>query len=235
VFECCFGDTLWFGNCLGIIASFGLSRSHSWDGFKLFWSTFQYPNKTPFKTKILNLSAKFQNFPAQTSQIIFSSSVLAAGKIWAHCVMFLLCGTVALGTNGHHHDTIACSEELLWMQSFVFFWSVTLLTFWYNQSTLDWIVLVRTIFYGSNLGSSHVFSSRRNFCGSHSPPSSRLLVLQLVPEPVKDHSTLISSWSTKVSHLVLEGKPNANHVRARIRNSRTRQLHKWLIISQCFE
>jgi hypothetical protein len=30
-----------------------------------------------------------------------------------------------------------------------------------------------------------------------------------------------------VSHLVLEGKPNANHVRARIRNSRTQQLHNW--------
>jgi hypothetical protein len=30
-----------------------------------------------------------------------------------------------------------------------------------------------------------------------------------------------------VSHLVLEGKPNANHVRARISNSRTHQLHNW--------
>jgi hypothetical protein len=33
--------------------------------------------------------------------------------------------------------------------------------------------------------------------------------------------------STKVSHPVLEGKPNANHVRARINNSRTQQLHTW--------
>jgi hypothetical protein len=38
-----------------------------------------------------------------------------------------------------------------------------------------------------------------------------------------------------MSHPVLEGKPNANHVRARIRNSRTQRLHKWLIIAQCFE
>jgi hypothetical protein len=30
-----------------------------------------------------------------------------------------------------------------------------------------------------------------------------------------------------VSHPVLEGKPNANHVRARISNSRTQQLHNW--------
>jgi hypothetical protein len=28
-----------------------------------------------------------------------------------------------------------------------------------------------------------------------------------------------------VSHLILEGEPNANHVHARIRNSRTQQLH----------
>jgi hypothetical protein len=31
----------------------------------------------------------------------------------------------------------------------------------------------------------------------------------------------------KMSHPVLEGKPNANHVRARISNSRTQQLHNW--------
>jgi hypothetical protein len=30
-----------------------------------------------------------------------------------------------------------------------------------------------------------------------------------------------------MSHPVLEGKPNANHVRARIRNSRTQRLHSW--------
>jgi hypothetical protein len=30
-----------------------------------------------------------------------------------------------------------------------------------------------------------------------------------------------------VSHPVLEGKPNASYVRARIRNSRTQRLHNW--------
>ena len=30
-----------------------------------------------------------------------------------------------------------------------------------------------------------------------------------------------------MSHPVLEGKPNANHIRARISNSRTQQLHNW--------
>jgi hypothetical protein len=37
----------------------------------------------------------------------------------------------------------------------------------------------------------------------------------------------------KVSHPVLEGKPNANHVRARISYSRTQQLHNMDIITQC--
>jgi hypothetical protein len=36
-----------------------------------------------------------------------------------------------------------------------------------------------------------------------------------------------------LSHPVLEGKPNANHVRARISNSRTHQLHNMDIITQC--
>jgi hypothetical protein len=36
-----------------------------------------------------------------------------------------------------------------------------------------------------------------------------------------------------VSHPVLEGKPNANHVRARISYSRTQQLHNMDIITQC--
>jgi hypothetical protein len=36
-----------------------------------------------------------------------------------------------------------------------------------------------------------------------------------------------------LSHPVLEGKPNANHVRARIGNSRTQQLHNMDIITQC--
>jgi hypothetical protein len=37
----------------------------------------------------------------------------------------------------------------------------------------------------------------------------------------------------KMSHPVLEGKPNANHVRARISYSRTQQLHNMDIITQC--
>ena len=38
---------------------------------------------------------------------------------------------------------------------------------------------------------------------------------------------------TSLSHPILEGKPNANHVRARISNSRTQQLHNMDIITQC--
>jgi hypothetical protein len=37
----------------------------------------------------------------------------------------------------------------------------------------------------------------------------------------------------KLSHPVLEGKPNANRVRARISYSRTQQLHNMDIITQC--
>jgi hypothetical protein len=44
----------------------------------------------------------------------------------------------------------------------------------------------------------------------------------------------LQAWGGRgVSHLVLEGKPNANHVRARISNSRTQQLHNMDIITQC--
>src|SRR5688572_30038859 len=39
--------------------------------------------------------------------------------------------------------------------------------------------------------------------------------------------------SSNLSHPVLEGKPNANHVRARISNSRTQQLHNMDIVTQC--
>jgi hypothetical protein len=42
-----------------------------------------------------------------------------------------------------------------------------------------------------------------------------------------------SPWGAPVSHPVLEGKPNANHVRARISYSRTQQLHNMDIITQC--
>jgi hypothetical protein len=42
---------------------------------------------------------------------------------------------------------------------------------------------------------------------------------------VEDHLTRKGQW--QLSHPVLEGKPNANHVRARISNSRTQQLHNW--------
>jgi hypothetical protein len=44
-------------------------------------------------------------------------------------------------------------------------------------------------------------------------------------------SSVPPSW--QVSHPVLEGKPNANHVRARISYSRTQQLHNMDIITQC--
>jgi hypothetical protein len=55
---------------------------------------------------------------------------------------------------------------------------------------------------------------------------------------IKGCSGPITSWFQSLSrgflsHPVSEGKPNANHVRARISNSRTQQLHNMDIITQC--
>jgi hypothetical protein len=41
------------------------------------------------------------------------------------------------------------------------------------------------------------------------------------------HDTKYFSVGPVLSHPFLEGKPNANHVCARIRNSRTQRLHSW--------
>jgi hypothetical protein len=53
-------------------------------------------------------------------------------------------------------------------------------------------------------------------------------------------SRRMRTWTTlrpwmwqRLSHPVLEGKSNANHVRARISYSRTQQLHNMDIITQC--
>jgi hypothetical protein len=53
------------------------------------------------------------------------------------------------------------------------------------------------------------------------PPHDR----QTRPRVLKGRERVSEGWG--VSHPVLEGKPNANHVRARINNSRTQQLHNW--------
>jgi hypothetical protein len=53
---------------------------------------------------------------------------------------------------------------------------------------------------------------------------------------VKEEALANRRWAKTcqhVSHPVLEGKPNANHVRARISYSRTQQLHNMDIITQC--
>jgi uncharacterized protein YjcR len=52
-------------------------------------------------------------------------------------------------------------------------------------------------------------------------------------EKFKFARSMLYSGRRPVSHPVLEGKPNANHVRARISNSRTQQLHNMDIITQC--
>jgi hypothetical protein len=52
-------------------------------------------------------------------------------------------------------------------------------------------------------------------------------------EPAETVKSVPLDPSSDVSHPVLEGKPNANHVRARISYSRTQQLHNMDIITQC--
>jgi hypothetical protein len=49
----------------------------------------------------------------------------------------------------------------------------------------------------------------------------------------EDAANITINKGLLLSHPVLEGKPNANHVRARINNSRTQQLHNMDIITQC--
>jgi hypothetical protein len=47
--------------------------------------------------------------------------------------------------------------------------------------------------------------------------------------PVARMTTIrvLLSLATSLSHPVLEGKTNANHVHVRIKNSRTQRLHNW--------
>jgi hypothetical protein len=49
----------------------------------------------------------------------------------------------------------------------------------------------------------------------------------------KSHTQETLKGFFRLSHPVLQGKPNANHVRARISYSRTQQLHNMDIITQC--
>jgi hypothetical protein len=52
-------------------------------------------------------------------------------------------------------------------------------------------------------------------------------------QPRKIYCIFYGEDKGHMSHPVLEGKPNANHVRARISYSRTQQLHNMDIITQC--
>jgi hypothetical protein len=68
-------------------------------------------------------------------------------------------------------------------------------------------------------------------------PLGRLEFSKHCPRHVYDRPVLplyhtILLWCV-VSHPVLEGEPNANHVRDMISNSRTHQLHNMDIITQC--
>jgi hypothetical protein len=66
------------------------------------------------------------------------------------------------------------------------------------------------------------------------PPNHLLVLLERASGPLADPYRMgLGHPLGSLSHPVLEGKPNANHVRARISYSRTQQLHNMDIITQC--
>jgi hypothetical protein len=82
-----------------------------------------------------------------------------------------------------------------------------------------------------NLPGYHMWSTwdRLTVVSTYGPPGSEE---EDEPDSAWNFSGL-GNPSVMLSHPVLEGKPNANHVRARISNSRTQQLHNMDIITQC--
>jgi hypothetical protein len=82
----------------------------------------------------------------------------------------------------------------------------------------------------------HQFNATQAASGPHAMEATRKALEDLQAEH-RVGVQRIAKWageaSTTLSHPVLEGKPNANHVRARISYSRTQQLHNMDIITQC--
>jgi hypothetical protein len=62
----------------------------------------------------------------------------------------------------------------------------------------------------------------------HTPRRARLSRLSWTGERIEYHTKMVNNREV-LSHPVLEVKPNANHVRVRIRNSRTQRLHSWTL------
>jgi hypothetical protein len=69
-------------------------------------------------------------------------------------------------------------------------------------------------------------NGRDNHTSSTAGRTTRI-VLQVEAVSYPAEQRVVVKKCTSLSHPVLEGKPNANHVRARISNSRTQQLHNW--------
>jgi hypothetical protein len=58
-------------------------------------------------------------------------------------------------------------------------------------------------------------------------PRNGLCQKKIVAPANAEDTAKAKATEARLSHPVLEGKSNANHVRARISNSRTQQLHNW--------
>jgi hypothetical protein len=112
----------------------------------------------------------------------------------------------------------------------------------FNYKPAQWEL--KPSFEEASKNHNFVLLRRRNVVVSTSPHNRHI---SKVPSPHVFEVTLLDgrflencmTWSAGsilgifVSHPVLEGKPNANHVRARISYSRTQQLHNMDIITQC--
>jgi hypothetical protein len=103
--------------------------------------------------------------------------------------------------------------------------------------TLVWLILIPHT-DGAAAHPAYVSGAGVSGCGHgrDAPQDVRIQALHSLPHatPRNANHDLLWNWklpSTLVlcclSHPVLEGKPNANHVSARIRNSRTQRLHNW--------
>jgi hypothetical protein len=92
---------------------------------------------------------------------------------------------------------------------------------------------MKKVVYYETDSSSPSTSSSESFVASKSHERKKYSKMPLCYPRISKRTPLLSVplgkppyFDGEVSHPVLEGKPNANHVRARIRNSCTQRLHK---------
>jgi hypothetical protein len=179
-----------------------------------------YPRKTPWKGALVGHTCE-QSMPM-------------ASSISAYMTLRLL--PLSISTLERCFVPIGVDDErvptLLWK-----------LTWWLDQSKVmvdsnHWTSYHASFFQrlvsftadpSKIIGRSSVFRNSSSFSSLSSPSLGatveEFLRQSIVLVHVLDRESMVGPGL--LSHPVLEGKPNANHVRARISNSRTQQLHNW--------